>query len=166
MARGGSGLTIEALDAAPHGIDLGPLQPSLLRRLETTHAESLIRSDQGRVNEALAEAEKCTELSKRSSRALGVLGDIYARSGKRSEAEAVLRELKEMYANRKANGYDVARVCLSLGDKDQGLEWLEKDFQSRNATMPNFLTMSPFDLLHDDPRFQNLVRRIGLPELK
>ena len=58
------------------------------------------------------------------------------------------------------------RVYLSLGDKDQSLEWLEKDFQSRNATMPNFLTMSPFDLLHDDPRFKDLVRRIGLQELK
>lgn len=127
---------------------------------------ALIRSEQGRVSEALAEAEKCAELSKRSSRALGVLGDVYAKSGKRIEAEAVARELKDLYAMRKANGYDIARVYLSLGNKDQALEWLEKDFQSRNATMPNFLTMPPFDLLHDDPRFNDLIRRIGLPELK
>jgi Flp pilus assembly protein TadD len=121
---------------------------------------------QGRGAEALTEAEKSVELSKRLSAPLGVLGVIYAQTGKPSEAAAVVKELKERHARRQANGYDIARVYVALGEKDQAFEWLEKDFQSRNATMPNFLYVPPLDSLRDDLRFKDLLRRIGFPELK
>ena len=75
-------------------------------------------------------------------------------------------ELEARHAQRQANAYDLARVYLGLGDKDQAFAWLEKDFQSRNATMPGFLYLAPLDSLRDDPRFKDLARRIGLPELK
>src|SRR6266498_1781940 len=121
---------------------------------------------QGRNAEALAEAEKSVELSKRQSNALGVRGYIYAQTGKLGEAKAVGEELERRHTQRQANGYDVARVYVGLGDKDQAFAWLEKDFQSRNATMPGFLYLPPLDSLRDDPRFKDLARRIGLPELK
>jgi serine/threonine protein kinase/Tfp pilus assembly protein PilF len=121
---------------------------------------------QGKNVEAEAEAEKAVELSKRLSGPLAILGGVYARLGKRNEAEAVLKELKEKFARRQANGYDLARLYVGLGDKDQAFEWLEKDFQSRNATMPNFLSTPPLSSLHDDPRFKDLTRRVGLPDLK
>ena len=124
---------------------------------------SLIYLQQGRNPEALSEAEKSVELSKRLGTSLTFLGVVYVQTGRRAEAEAVLKELKQKYTDRKANGYDIARIYAAMGDKDQAFEWLEKDFQSRNATMPDFLSMPPLTSLHDDPRFKDLVKRLGLP---
>ena len=76
------------------------------------------------------------------------------------------KELQEKYVKRQANGFDLASVYLGLGEKDQAIAWLEKDFQSRNATMPGHVTQPPFDSLYDDPRFKELIRRIGLPEMR
>jgi serine/threonine protein kinase/tetratricopeptide (TPR) repeat protein len=121
---------------------------------------------QGKNVEALTEAEKSVESSKRLSGPLAALGGVYARTGKRNEAEALVKELKEKFARRQANGYDIARLYVWMGDKDQAFEWLDKDFQSRNATLPNFLSTSPLISLHDDPRFKDLTRRVGLPDLK
>ncbi|HSB27891.1 MAG TPA: hypothetical protein VLE19_08550 [Pyrinomonadaceae bacterium] len=78
----------------------------------------------------------------------------------------MIKELEQMYAQQKANGYDLARAYLGLGDKDQALAGLEKDVQTRNATMPGFLSVPPILSLRDDPRFKELTKRIGLPELK
>ena len=78
----------------------------------------------------------------------------------------MVEDLKGRYVQRQANGYDIARVYVGLVEKDQAFAWLEKDFESRNATMPSFLYMPPLDSLRDDPRFKDLARRIGLPELK
>ncbi len=116
--------------------------------------------------EALAEAAKSVELSKGQSAPLGVLGYVYAQTGKRAEATGVVENLERRYAKGQANGYDLARVYVGLNDKDRAFGWLEKDFQTHNATMPGFLYVPPLDSLHDDPRFKDLARRIGLPELK
>jgi Flp pilus assembly protein TadD len=121
---------------------------------------------QRRFAEALAEVEKSVELSKRQSTPLGYTGYLYAQAGKRDVALKVAEELKERFARKQANGYDLARVFVGLGDKDQAFEWLEKDFQSHTATMPGFLYIAPLDVLRDDPRFKDLTRRIGVAELK
>ena len=127
---------------------------------------ALVYVKQGLNVEALAEAEKSSELSKRQSASLGVLGYVYAQAGKRGEAATVAQELEARHARQQANGFDLARLYVGLGDKDQAFAWLEKDFQSRNATMPGFLYMPPLDSLSNDPRFKDLSRRMGLPELK
>ncbi|HYV04259.1 MAG TPA: protein kinase [Blastocatellia bacterium] len=127
---------------------------------------ALVYLKQGRGAEALAEAEKSVELSKRLSGPLGVLGYVSAQTGKRSVAEGVVKELEEKYSRRQANGYDLARIYIGLGEKDLAVSWLEKDFKAHNATLPNFLYIPPLDSLRDDPRFKDLAGRIGLPELK
>jgi len=72
---------------------------------------------QGRNADALAEAAKSVELSKRQSNPLGVLGYTYAQTGKRSEAAAILEELKEAYGRRQATGQSIAIVYVGLGDR-------------------------------------------------
>ena len=126
----------------------------------------LIFLKQGRKAEAISEAEKSVELSDRQSWTLGVLGYIYAETGNQSKAEAILRELEEKYAKRQAMGHDISRVYVGLGDKEQAFAWLEKDFQSRNSTMAFWLYQVPLNSLRDDPRFKDLARRMGMPELK
>ncbi len=100
-------------------------------------------------------------MSDRETFPLGVLGFIYARNGKRAEAEAILGDLKTRYEQRRANGHDLARVYVGLGEKEQAFAWLEKDFQARSSTMPTWLANPPFDSLHDNPRYKDLARRIG-----
>lgn len=52
---------------------------------------------------------------------------------------------------------------LCLGDKEKALEWLEKGYQERNRRLIDLKVDPHYDLLRSDPRFQNLVRRVGLP---
>jgi hypothetical protein len=52
---------------------------------------------------------------------------------------------------------------VGLGDKDKAFEWLEKDFQARNGKLTEIRWQLQFEPLRDDPRFQELLRRMGLP---
>ncbi len=119
---------------------------------------------QGRNAEALTEAEKSVELSKRHSIPLGVLGYIYSQTGKRKEALGIAEELKQRFGKRQANGYDLARVFVGLGDKDQAFAWLEKDFQAHSSLLPYWLGWPPLNSLRDDPRFKDLHKRMGVPD--
>ena len=125
---------------------------------------SLIYLKQGRNAEALAEAEKSVDLSNRQSWPLGVLGYIYAQTGRRSEALTVVKELQEKYSKREASGNDIARVYLGLGEKEQAFAWLEKDFRSRDSTIAFWLYQVPLISLREDPRFKDLVARMGMTE--
>ena len=118
----------------------------------------------GRNAEAIAAVEKAAELSKRAGVTLGSMGYVYAAAGKRAEAIAVIKELEEKYARKEAIGLDVAAVYAGLGDKDKAFEWLEKDFQTRNGKLAVMRWETPYKPLRDDPRYKDLLKRIGLPE--
>ena len=122
---------------------------------------ALLCLKQDRNADAVSEAVKSAEMSNRETFPLGVLGFVYARTGKRAEALAIIGELKTRYEQQKANGHDIARIYVGLGDKDQAFAWLEKDFQARMSTLPTWLATPPLDSLHDDPRYRDLQRRIG-----
>jgi hypothetical protein len=57
---------------------------------------------------------------------------------------------------------DLAIIYLYAGEKDHALEWLEIAYEERDANMP-YLGLPIYDSLRSDPRFQDLLRRIGLP---
>jgi eukaryotic-like serine/threonine-protein kinase len=122
---------------------------------------ALLYLKMGRNADAESEAVKSMELSNRATLPLSVLGLTYARIGKRAEAESILSELKARYEKRNANGHDIARVYVGLGDTDQAFAWLEKDYQARISTLPTWFVISPFDSLRDDPRYKDLARRMG-----
>jgi TolB-like protein/Flp pilus assembly protein TadD len=112
---------------------------------------------QGRHSEAIAELEKAVELSGREP--LRDLGYGYAISGGRAEALAVLRELEGKYEKHEAIGQDLA---AGLGEKDQAFAWLQKDFQARSGLLARIRWIPPFESLRSDPRYADLVRRMGL----
>ena len=101
--------------------------------------------------------------SERQSNPLGVLGDIYAQTGKRSEAAAIIEELKAGYARGQVDGQSIAMVYVGLGDREQAFAWLERNFQSRSSLLPYWLNFPPLDSLRDDLRFRDLNRRMGVP---
>lgn len=84
--------------------------------------------------------------------------------GRRPEAEKILNTFKEAEKARYVEPYDSAAIYAALGDKDKAFAELERDFTERDFYI-TFLKVDPFmDPLRDDPRFKDLVRRIGLPQ--
>jgi len=121
---------------------------------------ALIANDQP--EEAIPVLEKALSVSERSPGVMGVLIRAYAHSGRRSDALRVLEELKK----RSQTGYVPAgafvNAYLGLGDNEQAFAWMERAYQEQSNIL-QFLKVHPFfDPLRSDPRFANLVRRVGL----
>jgi eukaryotic-like serine/threonine-protein kinase len=122
----------------------------------------LALTEDRRYEEAIAELEKAVELSGRERWPLHDLGFGYAISGRHTEAQAILKELLGKYEMGQAIGQDLAAVCAGLGDKDQAFAWLEKDFQTRSGLLPWIRWAPAFASLRSDPRYADLLRRMGL----
>jgi tetratricopeptide (TPR) repeat protein len=115
----------------------------------------------GRHEEGIAELEKAVEFSGRAGFYLEDLGYLYAVSGRRKEALAILKELQEKNAKSEASFESVAAVYAGLGEKDQVFAWLEKGFQAHDD-LTSVLWWFDYDDLRNDPRYVDLVRRMGL----
>ena len=98
----------------------------------------------------------------RAGQFLGDLGYCYALMGKQAEAFQILKELEERYVKREAIGMYLAQVYAGFGDKDRPFEWLEKDFELRSGVLPYITWWVNFDDLRSDPRYADLLRRMGL----
>jgi serine/threonine-protein kinase len=88
----------------------------------------------------------------------------YAKSGRRQEAEAVINKWKENEKSKYIMNYWVASSYAALGEKEAAFAELEKAFQAHDWFLPRIKTDPFMDPLRDDPRFKDLIRRIGLPE--
>ena len=111
--------------------------------------------------EAVAELKTAVQLSGGSPTSLANLARAYVAFGNRSEAEKILSDLKKRSNPDYSYSPEIAVIYVALGDKDQAMNWLEKGYGDRFN--PGVLLRPGFDALRSDPRFQNLVRRIGLP---
>jgi len=116
----------------------------------------------GKPDEAIPVLEKALSLSDRSPGITGVLIRAYAHAGRRPDALQLLAELKR----RKQAGYVPAgafvNAYLGLGEKDEAFTWLERAYKEHSNILL-FLKVHPyFDPLRDDPRFKDLLRRVGL----
>ena len=95
--------------------------------------------------------------------ALGHMGNAYARWGREAEARALIPRLQGHIRQNGIGTYEVALIYAGLGEKDLAFEWLEKAYAVRDRGL-TFLKVDPcLDPLRSDPRFQELLRRIGLP---
>jgi tetratricopeptide (TPR) repeat protein len=112
-------------------------------------------------DEAVAELQKAVQLSGRSPTCIANLARAYVASGNRNEAAQLLSELKKRSSPGYSNASEIAMIYASLGDMDQAMNWLEKGYEERFN--PGVLLRPGFDPLRSDPRFQDLVRRVGLP---
>jgi eukaryotic-like serine/threonine-protein kinase len=92
------------------------------------------------------------------------LGFAYAVAGKRAEASDVLTSLQDLDKERYVPAYNFAMIHAGLGDFDAAFEWLEKAFKERSGFLP-FMRVEPVvDNLRGDPRFENLMRRVGFSD--
>jgi tetratricopeptide (TPR) repeat protein len=110
--------------------------------------------------EAVAELETAAQLSGDSPTVIANLARAYTASGKRSEAARLLNDLKKRSNSSYSCAPEIAVIYVALGDKNQAMIWLEKGYEERFN--PGVLLRPGFDPVRSEPRFEALVRRIGL----
>jgi DNA-binding winged helix-turn-helix (wHTH) protein/TolB-like protein/Tfp pilus assembly protein PilF len=94
------------------------------------------------------------------------LGFAYAKVGRTSDARAMLAAYHDkVKKGRYVSPLQIAIVHFGLGEGEEGFAWLEKSLDERAMDLRN-LTIGLFSFLHDDPRFQEVLRRMGLADLK
>ncbi len=115
----------------------------------------------GERKRALPEAERAMADSAGSPWILGWLGFAQAASGQSSQADAILARLAELAQTQYVSPIYRAMVHVGRGDREQAMAALEKAYEHRSGWMV-FLNVEPtFDSLRDDPRFKDLLRRVG-----
>jgi TolB-like protein/tetratricopeptide (TPR) repeat protein len=118
----------------------------------------------GMYEEAVAEYQKAIPLSGDSPDELASLGYVYALSGKRREAQAVIEELEERSKRRYISPTVIAFIHAGLGERDESFARLERAYDGRDFILVLLKVEPLFDRLRPDPRFAELVRRVGLPQ--
>ena len=117
----------------------------------------------GSFQDSIAEYQRAKQLND-DPRMLGLLGHVYAVSGQRDEALETLDQLKQNAGQRYVSGFSFALVYAGLGEKDQAFQWLEKSYQDHTPYLSTIKVDPLLDNLRSDPRFADLMRRIGLPQ--
>jgi tetratricopeptide (TPR) repeat protein len=115
----------------------------------------------GEFSSAISEFKRAEKLQG-SPDALTELGYTYAVSGQRQAARRILSELNLMSARRRVDPSYFAVVYAGLGEKDNAFEWLERAY-NEHALLTGLKVDPQWDNLRTDPRFANLMRRVGLP---
>ena len=93
---------------------------------------------------------------------LGHLGNIYARAGHAAAARKTISQLEEHVRENGVGRYEIALVYAGLGKKQEAFKWLEESYNARDVGLI-YLKIDPcLDPLRSDPRFDDLVRRVGL----
>ncbi|MCA1604567.1 MAG: hypothetical protein LC775_03600, partial [Acidobacteria bacterium] len=88
----------------------------------------------------------------------------YASAGKREEAQSHLDQLLTLSRNRYVSPSQIAVIYVALGDKDKAFAWLDEADKVRDLNVVRVKHDPRFAPLRSDPRFADLVRRIGLPQ--
>lgn len=94
---------------------------------------------------------------------LPTVGYVYAKAGDRNKALEILNDLEKRSNQEYVPALGFAQIYAGLGDSEQALAWLEKACNERSVM--SFLKVdTKFNLLRSDPRFQELLRRVGFSQ--
>ena len=115
------------------------------------------------IKEAIVEFQSALDNWKDNSLPLAALGHAYGISGKKKEAQEILEKLLAISKRKYVPAYDIAAVYVGLGEKNQAFEWLSKALEERSGFLVYIKCDRRFEGLRSDPRFEALLKRIGLP---
>ncbi len=118
---------------------------------------------QGKNAEAIAEYRAAEPQVSQFPPSFAALGYFYGISGKRMEALTVLADLDRMSKERYISPFCWAMVYLGLGEHDKALAYLNRSLEERTTWLVWILNDPRFDPLRGDPRFQEVLRRMGFP---
>jgi tetratricopeptide (TPR) repeat protein len=157
-----AGRVEEAMASWQKALELDPGYPDASIELARSYVT------RGLHQNAISALQKALIFTDREPLVLGALAHAHARAGQRAEALKLVSELKRLEERVGPEDRNVPRFSFvwayaGLGDKEQAFAWLEKAYQERRDLMVA-LNIDPLvDPLRSDPRFQDLVRRVGLP---
>lgn len=145
-----------AIDEGNKLIEVAPNQPYTHMYLGMSFTEK------GMHEAAISELEKAASLSRDATIIKAQLGYAYAAGGRRNDAQRTLRELETLSRERYVSPYDLAVSQFALGDRERTFEFLEKAYSERSRRLWGLKVNPIWDNLRPDPRFANLLQRMGL----
>ena len=111
---------------------------------------------------ATEEFRKAISLSGGSPLMQAGLGRAYAKAQKTHEANEMLNELNELAKRQYASAYELATIYVALGNNEEAFQLLAKAYAEHSFHLVNLNVSPQFKLVRSDPRFQDLMQRIGL----
>jgi hypothetical protein len=90
------------------------------------------------------------------------LGNAYARTGQMDAARKTIARLEENVRKDGVGRYEIALVYTGMGKKDEAFKWLEESYHAHDVGLVYLKIDPPLDPLRSDPRFDDLLRRVGL----
>ena len=116
----------------------------------------------GKLEKAISEYQKAIEMSG-GSQGVVELAHAYLAVGRKTEAEKILRDLQRKSKETSTSPHTMATIYAGLGENDKAFEFLEKAYSQKSLGLPSSLSSDMLlDSLHPDPRFQTILRRLGL----
>jgi tetratricopeptide (TPR) repeat protein len=124
----------------------------------------LVLRKMGRYELAITEGEKGVKLSDGSSHMRASLAQTLATAGRTKKAIQILDDLTKLSKQKYVSSYFFAGIHVGLGEIDRAIEYLEKSYEEHSHWLI-YLHIDPgMDDLRSNPRFQDLLRRVGLPQ--
>jgi TolB-like protein/cytochrome c-type biogenesis protein CcmH/NrfG len=185
------GRSEEALAVAKRALDLDPASPAvshslavqlyLARKFDraSKQAHDTLEMDanfavsyavlgeaylsKGMYREGLSALERYSTLSRGSAASHALLGYLHARSGERKKSLEMIEDLKAASKQSFVPALFIALVYAGLDDKDQAFTWLDKAYEERFTRLAYLKVEALWDPLRSDPRFTDLLRRVGIP---
>lgn len=116
----------------------------------------------GEPEAAIPELERTVSIMHRSPGSIELLATAYARAGRRTEALRLIDELKRRRQTSYVPAGAFINPTLALGENDEAFIWFERAYEEKSNIL-QFLKVHPFfDPVRGDPRFVDLLRRVGL----
>ena len=179
----------EAISEIERAVDLEPLTPSLylvqsetyyragrydqalqllnaspvLQADDRASAEGMVYLRKGNYAEAISKLQAVVDSQPGETKGRAFLGYACALAGRKKEALAALDELQQLGKHEYVEAGWMAMIWLALGDKDKALALLNQDYRMHSSFLMSLGSDPVFEPLHSDSRFQDLMRRIGLP---
>ncbi|MGQ0762507.1 MAG: TPR end-of-group domain-containing protein [Acidobacteriota bacterium] len=119
---------------------------------------------QGRYEEAIAALQHAEKVESINQAVKGDLGRTLAESGRRDEAMRVLEELNEQSKSSYVSPVNLAKIYVGLGEREQVFAQIEQACDEHSIRLPWLMVDPALDDLRSDPRFEDLLRRVGLPQ--
>ena len=122
----------------------------------------LAYEQKGKYEEATAKLQQTIAYSKNVSYPFAALAHLFATSGKKNEARRIIQQLSNSSNQTYVPAYDMAIIYVGMDEKDLALEWLQKAYTERSSWLAYLKADPRLNPLWPDPRFQQLLSRVGL----